>query len=70
MLSADMKSIQAYLEQSIPENVELIPAQSNIHPYLREADLMLNLSNPVFVRRDLWYDHFRGDGLWCSIHCA
>ena len=46
MLSADMESIQAYLEQSIPKNVELIPAQSNIHPYLREADLMLNLSNP------------------------
>lgn len=46
MLSADMKSIRAYLDESIPANVELIPAQSNIHPYLYEADLMLNLSNP------------------------
>ncbi len=48
MLSADMKSIQAYLGDPIPGNVELIPAQSDIHPYLREADLMLNLSNPFF----------------------
>ena len=22
------------------------------------------------MRRDFWYDHFRGDGLWRSIHCA
>lgn len=46
MLSADMESIRTFLGWSVPDNVELISAQSDIHPYLREADLMLNLTNP------------------------
>lgn len=53
MLSADMESIRTYLGWPVPDNVELIPAQSDIHPYLREADLMLNLSNPF-----LWIETF------------
>lgn len=48
ILSADMRSIRSYFGESMPENVRLISAQSNIHPYLYEADLMLNLSNPFF----------------------
>lgn len=53
MLSADMESIRTYLGWRVPDNVELISAQSDIHPYLREADLMLNLSNPF-----LWIETF------------
>jgi len=48
MLSANMEAIKSYITVPIPENVELIPAQSNIHPYLREADLILNMSIPFF----------------------
>lgn len=48
ILSTDMRSIQAFFGESVPENIELIPAQSDIHPYLREADLILNLSNPFY----------------------
>lgn len=46
MLSADMDAILDFITEPIPKNVELISAQSNIHPYLYEADLILNMSIP------------------------
>lgn len=48
MLSADMDTILDFITEPVPANVELISAQSNIHPYLYETDLMLNMSIPLF----------------------
>lgn len=47
LISADMVRIKAFLDCSLPANVELIPAQSDIHPFLRDSDLMMNLSIPA-----------------------
>lgn len=48
MLSADIESIKAFLNCELPENLELIPVQSNIHPYLKTSDMIMNLSIPFF----------------------
>ena len=49
MLSSDMCSIRSFIgDHPVPSNVELIPAQSDIHPYMYDADLLLNLSIPFF----------------------
>lgn len=54
MLSSDMSSIWNFIgDHPLPSNVELIPAQSDIHPYLYDADLLLNLSIP-----SLWVETF------------
>lgn len=53
LISADMDRIKAFLDCSLPANVELVPAQSDIHPFLRDSDLMMNLSIPV-----LWIETF------------
>lgn len=46
LVSADMERIVDYLHHDIPNNVEIIPKQSDIHPFLRTSDLLLNLSDP------------------------
>lgn len=46
LVSADMVSIMRFLNCKLPSNVELIPAQSNIHPFLQSSDLVVNLSIP------------------------
>ena len=54
MLSSDMSSIRNFIgDHPVPSNVELIPAQSDIHPYLYDADLLMNLSIP-----SLWVETF------------
>lgn len=47
MLSADMESINAFWDCELPGNLELIPAQSDIHPYLKTSDMIMNLSIPL-----------------------
>lgn len=46
LVSAQMERIKAFLACELPPNVELIPAQSNIHPFLKTSDLVVNLSIP------------------------
>ena len=47
ILSADMDSIKKYLSGFyMPDNLEIIPAQQDIHSFLKLSDLILNLSNP------------------------
>lgn len=53
VLNTSKDEIEAFITEKIPENVELIPAQSNIHPYLYNADLMLNMSIPF-----MWIETF------------
>lgn len=53
LISADIDRINAFLDCSLPANVELIPTQSDIHPFLRDSDLIMNLSIPA-----LWIETF------------
>lgn len=46
MISADMDKIRSFLPHDIPSNVKVIPAQRDIHPFLRASDVVLNLSMP------------------------
>lgn len=48
ILNANIAAINNFfLKYNVPENCKLISAQSNIHPFLHETDLLLNLSNPT-----------------------
>lgn len=53
LLSSSKEEIINFFGYELPYNVELIPAQSNVHPYLHSADLILNLSIP-----SLWIETF------------
>lgn len=53
LVSADRTDIMEFLHQNVPNNVEIIPKQSDIHPYLCTSDLLLNLSIP-----SLWVETF------------
>lgn len=46
LVSANLEEIMNYFHYDIPHNVEIIPKQSDIHPFLRTSDLLLNLTNP------------------------
>ena len=46
IISAKEESIADFFNCNIPANVELIPVQRNIHPFLHTSDLLLNLSIP------------------------
>ena len=46
VLSSTMDKIIDYFETKAPDNVSIIPAQSNIQSYLEKADILLNLSVP------------------------
>ena len=46
LISADMKTIMDFLHCEVPNNMKIIPKQSDIHPFLRTSDLLLNLSIP------------------------
>lgn len=53
IVSADRESIVNFINSPIPNNLEIIPTQSDIHLFLNEADLILNLSIP-----ELWIETF------------
>lgn len=53
LISADMKTITDFLHCEVPNNMKIIPKQSDIHPFLRTSDLLLNLSIP-----SLWIETF------------
>lgn len=46
IISSPMRMIEEYFGNNIPSNVRLLPRQNNIHPYLKDSDFILNLSNP------------------------
>ncbi len=47
IISADIDKINSFLSgASIPKNLEIIPSQKNVHPYLKSSDLLLNLTIP------------------------
>ena len=51
IISQDIKIINSFIEQeisleTIPNNLKIIPAQTNIQPFLEQSDLLLNLTNP------------------------
>lgn len=45
ILSASPAEIESFFGD-IPANLSIIPAQSNIHPYLKETDLLLSMTMP------------------------
>lgn len=53
ILSADIDSIKRFFNCEIPPNIQLIPSQNDIHPFLRMSGLMMNLSIP-----SLWIETF------------
>ena len=46
VVGADIKRINYFFKDDIPSNMHVYPSQVNIHPFLRDADLLLNLSIP------------------------
>lgn len=51
ILSQDIQTINSFIKEEIPleeipQNIKLIPSQKNIHPFLANSDLLLNLTNP------------------------
>ncbi len=53
ILSASEEKIDNYFNTSLPSNLNLYPSQSDIHPFLYNSDLLLNLSIP-----NLWVETF------------
>ncbi len=53
ILSANKEKIENFFVETLPNNLTIYPSQSDIHPLLRKADLMLNLSIP-----SLWIETF------------
>lgn len=53
ILSADKEKIENFFVETLPNNLTIYPSQSDIHPFLQKADLMLNLSIP-----SLWIETF------------
>lgn len=52
--STNMKNVEKFIsDNNVPSNCQIFPAQSDIHPFLYDTDLMLNLSNP-----SLWVETF------------
>lgn len=46
VLSASQAEINLFMGEDVLDNLTIVAAQSNIHPFLRRADLLLNLSIP------------------------
>ena len=46
LVSSDISSINKFLGNKLPQNIKLIPAQNNIHPFLYSSDLVVNLTIP------------------------
>ena len=53
VISADMSDIQDFFTVDVPLNVHIVSSTMDIHIYLSDADLLLNLSNPA-----LWIETF------------
>lgn len=49
IISSSMDMINMYFNHEIPTNFRLLPRQSNIHPYMKESDFVVNLTNPQAV---------------------
>lgn len=47
LLSSDKSETDLFFKGVIPQNVSIISAESNVHPFLQKADLLLNLSIPT-----------------------
>lgn len=49
ILSANKETIDNFLSTyNLPSNIVVLPAVSNIQPYLKQADLLLSLTNPKY----------------------
>lgn len=54
VVNADQEQINAFARTiDVPENVTIFPTQTNLHPFYRNADVILNLS-----RVDGWVETF------------
>lgn len=49
VISADKVSIDRYIGEDLPENLEIYPAQKSLSHFYFDADLVVNLSNPFFL---------------------
>src|SRR6185312_4179128 len=47
LLSADKNETDLFFKDAIPQNVSIICAESNVHPFLQKSDLLLNLTIPA-----------------------
>ena len=52
IISNTIECINKFISESeintLPQNLKILPAQANIHPFFEESDLLLNLSNPQY----------------------
>ena len=52
IISNTIECINRFISESeintLPQNLKILPAQANIHPFFEESDLLLNLSNPQY----------------------
>ena len=47
VLNASSEEIKEFFkEEKLPQNLNIFPKQSNVHPFFQKADLVLNLSHP------------------------
>lgn len=53
ILSATEEKIKSYFKTPLPSNLNILPSQSDIQPFLYNSDLLLNLSIP-----NLWIETF------------
>ena len=47
ILSASIEEVSSFSKSHSSDNLLVVSAQSNIHPFLQQSDLLLNLSNPM-----------------------
>lgn len=46
IISSPKNLVDNYFKNRIPNNVTILPRQNNIHPYYKNADFVMNLSDP------------------------
>ena len=47
IISSPKNMVDNYFKNRIPINVSILPRQNNIHPYYKNADFVMNLSDPA-----------------------
>lgn len=46
VISASQKKIDSFFKSEVPRNVKIVAGQKDVHPFYKNADLVLNLSDP------------------------
>lgn len=49
VLSCSIEDIKKQFNKNLPKNLKIYPKQSDVHPFYRNADVVVNLSNPIYI---------------------